>query len=513
MTLVIKTTGIEDYLDAGTANIKCLVMGKPGAGKTRSASYWPKPILADCEKGRMAVADRAMPYAAITSSEDMKALLKMLKLECNKPLQQRTYQTLVIDTLDSYQRIVIKERLDSEKKESLSGWQDWGYLDGKMTQLVASLQELSMNIVVNLHVKDTKVATGGGKEAASDDDDDKGSMLVVGPKLKGDLREQIAADFDLVGHMGTYYEAVDGERQMLRGIQWWPDPAHPILKDRSGQLPRWTPVTFTEEDHGNLFGHLISHLDNLQESRTLETLETNPAVTAEPVAPQAGGPVAAPQVPPTSTPATRAKAAKAAAPVPTEVTTAPAGPAAAGPPAAKPPAAAASPAAHQPGAAPTVVPTPVGVQAAPAAQADAGSPAETAGADVAPVATEPPVTTEPASAAAEAPVSVEAAVATAQAALGGEVISETPAAEVAPAEAVGAAPQEAGTEDGNGPYVCGTDAGLMEGEQPVQGCGKVIQTEGPEAEPNPMLVEIAQLKVRTNLCNACFTAHRSAQTA
>src|SRR5437764_5268260 len=108
MTLVIRTTGIEDYLDGGTGRIKALIMGAAGSGKTRSSSFWPKPLLADCEDGRMSVADRRIPYAAIKSTADMKALLKMAHEEARRPKEQQRFQTLVVDTLDAYQRIVIQ---------------------------------------------------------------------------------------------------------------------------------------------------------------------------------------------------------------------------------------------------------------------------------------------------------------------------------------------------------------------------------------------------------------------
>ena len=115
MGLIIRTTGIEDYLDGGEAYVKALIMGPPSAGKTRSASFWPKPIFADCEKGRMSIADRKIPYGEITSTKEMDELLLKLRMECMKPVSSRSYQTFVVDTLDAYQRIVIQERLRDEK--------------------------------------------------------------------------------------------------------------------------------------------------------------------------------------------------------------------------------------------------------------------------------------------------------------------------------------------------------------------------------------------------------------
>ena len=482
--LVIKTTGVEDYLDGGEAYVKALIMGAPSAGKTRSASYWPKPIFADCEKGRMSIADRSVPYGEILTVKDMDKMLEILQQECKKPLLQRRYQTFVVDTIDAYQRIVIQERLDAEKKEALSGWGDWGYLDAKMSQFVAKLHALPMNIVVNVHVKD--VTTG--------EDDSK--VTTTNPKLKGDLKDQIAAEFDLVGFMGTYWEAEGGERVLKRGIQWHPDPLKPVLKDRSGQLPKWTNVAFSTDDYDGLFLKLISHLDSLKESTTLETHETDSVIAAaQPAPPTAGGPVSSPVLPPAkkapakavapaAAPAPAATPAPAAAPVPAAVQT---------PtpvtnvPAATRPTAGAVPAATRP--------TP-GATAAPREE-EAADPNDVpmALADV-PSAPQEPVSEEP--------MTPEAVAET----LGGSIIEDPPAADDVEA---GDAPQEQAAEAAVGTTEspnCGT--GFEGGEPTVQGCGTQIVTEEQGGDQNGMQVEIAQLKTRSNLCNACFAAWRAA---
>ena len=282
--LIIKTTGFEDYLDrSGGAYVKCLVLGQPDVGKTRSASFWPKPIFADCEKGRMSLADRGVPYAEINSSADMDALLRMVKQDSQKPMESRKYLTFVLDTLDSYQRKIIAERLAKERKESLSGWADWGYLDSKMNNLIESLLNLPMNIVVNLHTKDD---TEG---------DDESRLLVKKPKLKGDIREQIAAEFDLVGLMETGYVAEQGKRIKKRWIRWHSEPKYPILKDRSGQLPQTTPIVFSDDDYTVLFNHIVGdHVDAFPASTVVDELEVER--DADPAPPDvAGGPVDVPK--------------------------------------------------------------------------------------------------------------------------------------------------------------------------------------------------------------------------
>jgi hypothetical protein len=462
MTLVIRTTGIEDYLDGGTGRIKALIMGAAGSGKTRSSSFWPKPLLADCEDGRMSVADRRIPYAAIKSTADMKALLKMAQEEARRPKDQQRFQTLVVDTLDAYQRIVIQEYLRENNKASMSGWQDWGHLDAEMNQLVGQLNLLPMNVIINLHVKDTKV---GG------DDDGVGGYLVKSPKLKGDLRDQIANEFDLVGFMDTGWEAVDGKRTLTRYIQWEPTPDKPLLKDRSGCLPAKTPVTFTEEDYQGLLRPLQAARGALSEGAEVASLETDAA--PEPVLDAKGGPV--------GSGAKSAPAKKAAAP------------------------------------------------AAKKAAAPAARPA------VPPVTTPVPAVAAPLPTPTAVPVTEAEAVAAVEDVLGGEVVAdgqaahEEPATPVATPDVVDQATQvdepvaesaPAAGNDGDVVVACGSPryaGGSV--AQGVQGCGlalhlnlqedRVTGCSDPEGQM-PDLIQIAGLKTRAFLCNSCYAAHRNA---
>lgn len=520
MSVIIRTTGAEDFLDGGTAHIKALIMGAPSAGKTRSASFWPKPIFADCEKGRMSIADRRVPYAEIITSEDMDDLLARLRRECFKPPQERLYQTLVIDTLDAYQRIVIKERLDAERKDSLSGWADWGYLDGKLTGFIAKLHALPMNIVVNVHVKDNTQGEG----------DDK--ITTVGVKLKGDIKDQIAADFDLVGYMGTYWEAVDGERKLLRGIQWHPDPMMPVLKDRSGNLPKWTPVSFTDEDYGTIFGAVTRTMDDLAESTVVEVLDREEAPA--PVAPQAGGPIAgAPLTPPSGAKkAAPAKATVPSAPRPAPATPEPAQGAqaiqAARDALAAQRAAQAAKAAESSDTRAAVlggepVPTsnssnsmPTDVGSQPSARASVPSAprpqiggASSAPADQAPASESPAAESEPEAAEQPAePVASEAeAIEAVTEQLGGEVISE-PAAVDEPTTTESdqgqVAEVETADDGGNGWPLCGTSSNEGEEGQPGQqpGCGTPV-------DPDLDVTQIGIFKTRTYLCPTDYEAFKA----
>jgi len=405
----------------------------------------------------MSVADRAIPYAAIKSTADMKALLDMAEVEAKRAKAERRFETLIIDTLDAYQRMVIQEYLKSTKKASMSGWQDWGHLDAEMTELVARLSGIPMNIVVNLHVKDTKV--GGA-------DDGEGGILVKMPKLKGDLKDQIAAEFDLVGFMETGWEAIDGKRQLARYIQWEPTPDKPILKDRSGQLPKKTPVAFSDEDYNVLLRPLKLAQGKLIEGVVVAELAQEAPV--EPTKVAKGGPVTGSVAKVATT--TKAPAAKKTQPAVPTVTTPP------------PP-----------------VPVPIiEPHAVPVTEAEAvATVAEVLGGVVVPEGLPEEVIEE---AVATPVVTEELAVEAASIPLAAaEVV--VPAGNGNFTVACGQARYAGGTVP-DGLNACGQALTLDMQEDRVTGCSS------PEGQI-PDLIQIAGLKTRAFLCNACFAAHRN----
>jgi len=470
MSIQIKQTGLEDYLEGGEAWVKCLMLGAPSAGKTRSASFWPKPIFADCEKGRMSIADRNVPYAEITSSEQMDAFIRHLRIECMKPKDQRKYLTVVVDTLDSYQRIVTAERLTATKKAGLSGYEDWGFLDAKMTSLITSLLNLPMNIVVNVHVK--------LKEQDGDDD-----PPILGLKLKGDIKDQAPGDFDLVGFMTMGWEKGEGDENVLmRQVQWHPEPTKPFLKDRSGQLPKFTPVTFTEDDYNQLWIPILELSESLRSGADIETIEMEEPVA--PVAPMAGGPVE-----PKPEPAARATKKAAATPAKK----------AAAPPAVTP---SAPPSAVPPASRSRVEVVETGKPDTPESGADSEPSPTGDAADTPPSVEEPEI--ELATDVAESP-SHDEAVGNVVEGLGGEVVSESEPVEAPKQTAVS-------TEEEVKPGVpiCGTPGKLASGvinPTPKPGCGKTLSGESRE------VVQVGFVRHRTYLCESCITKANAAAKA
>jgi hypothetical protein len=246
--LQIRTTGVEDFLD-GSHNIKVLIIGGPGVGKTRHASYWPKPFYADCESGRASVADRGVAYVEIHDSRDMLDFLSYCKKLEAVPKAERQYQTIVIDTIDGFMRSVKDEWLDKTKSGEFRGYDAWGYLDTKMNMLMSRLLNLDYNVIVNVHYKTTTVKDKAGDET-----------IEYELQLSGSLRQTIFNDFDLVGLMDSFYEAEDGQRVLRRGLTFTPTPKWPMLKDRLDVTPQWMPIDFADSDYGQLLDAVTSRM-------------------------------------------------------------------------------------------------------------------------------------------------------------------------------------------------------------------------------------------------------------
>jgi hypothetical protein len=277
LSLQIKTTGVEDYID-GSANIKMMVIGGPSAGKTRSSSFWPKPIYADTESGRASIADRKVAYAEIKTSKDMLDFLEYLKRLEATPKAERQFQTVIIDTLDGFQRKVKDEWLQQNKGEPIfTGYGAWGYLDSKMQLLMTRLLNLDYNVIVNIHFKEKK---------------SEGEATELMLQLQGELKDSAINDFDLVGWMGTYWAPENGERVEKRGLTFKKTPDKWFLKDRFHCMPSWVPITFTDDDYNFVLEAFLSQVDGLTEGGVVGEIESavdeNTIPTTGVVAPVAG---------------------------------------------------------------------------------------------------------------------------------------------------------------------------------------------------------------------------------
>lgn len=248
--LTIKRTGAADY----GRYIKMLVCGDPGAGKTLLSSTFPNALYASAEGGLMSIADRNIPYVEI---RNMNTLLK-LKNTLDQSPEVRAQQlgfpvdTLVIDTIDEVQRIMIRERLEKERKESMT-LPDWGYIGEQMQALIRGLRNLDMHVVFTCHL---------GTET-----DNESGRVTYKAGLQGATSGFIpsAVDLSLLLKAVSKTEIVGekAEKVTVRYLQTVPDINHPWIKDRSGKLPGEFVVNF-EDDYQRISDLIFANVGELE---------------------------------------------------------------------------------------------------------------------------------------------------------------------------------------------------------------------------------------------------------
>ena len=277
----IKRTGAADY----GKFTKVLICGEPGSGKTLISSTWPNALYASAEGGLMSIADRNIPYVEIKQIDDLLKIKQNLDqdAEVREEIFGFPIETIVIDTIDEVQQIMIRERLRDERIESMR-LADWGWLGENMSAMITGFRNLDMHVVFTCHLKDTQDAESG--------------KTWIKPQLQGAVGDKIAGyvDLALVLKSTLTSEVVGGEakRVLKRELQTFPDPMHPWIKDRSGKLPESFPVNF-EDDFQRIYDLVFANV-SLPEGAVTEMVEavSEPA-TLDEVAPVEPAPEPTPE--------------------------------------------------------------------------------------------------------------------------------------------------------------------------------------------------------------------------
>ena len=166
-----------------SANLKVLVYGESGTGKTCFAAGFPTPMLILDFDGKANSA--AMFYKddkerldqievrrrVLTSSEDpiMELSKDVKELQDMQKKGEYKYKTLVIDSLTTFSSAVLKHIVKTnpgiKRQMSKQGlqpcMQDYGILKREFERLIPGLLTLDMNIVMLGHIKTDKDETTG----------------------------------------------------------------------------------------------------------------------------------------------------------------------------------------------------------------------------------------------------------------------------------------------------------------------------------------------------------------
>ena len=131
---------------------RVVLYGVESIGKSTFASNFPKPLFLDVEGG---TAHLAVDRVEINSADELNSALAEVK--------KLNYQTIVVDSIDWTERLVVESLLQQNKKTSI---EDWGYGKGwvmvaeKMSRLLTIFDELialNINVVLIAHSKVQRV--------------------------------------------------------------------------------------------------------------------------------------------------------------------------------------------------------------------------------------------------------------------------------------------------------------------------------------------------------------------
>lgn len=236
----IKMVRVGDLYGASEAQnlLKVLIAGPPGAGKTRLAASFPNPIWLDMEGRLLSIRERVdIPVFQIHTIGELEEVYAMVHQE---PRVRRSLlngyevKTLVLDTVDEMAKILMKERLNSEKAETPT-FKDWGYFADKGRSILRGFRNLDLNVVINCHVRETSDNETGRSEKR--------------PDISGSLGNELAAYFDecWLLRSRSVLDPTTGDRTLQRFLQTVPDLQYEWLKDHSGVMPAEFPVNLTND--------------------------------------------------------------------------------------------------------------------------------------------------------------------------------------------------------------------------------------------------------------------------
>jgi len=195
--------------------VKFLVYGESGVGKTVFASTWPKPVFLDIDKG-MASVRREVHRFPISTWED---LTEAVDLIAN---YEHPFRTVVVDSLNELQKLTMRNIVSTYTSirrayDNLPSLSDYGKMLDDYDKMVRFIRALPMNVVF--------VAQVAAREYETDP---------VQPQLTG---KQSARDLCRMMDVVGYLDKADSEGGGAKTRIMTFDAVNFVTKDRSGVLP------------------------------------------------------------------------------------------------------------------------------------------------------------------------------------------------------------------------------------------------------------------------------------
>lgn len=190
----------------GIDQVKLLVYGAAGVGKTVLCSTAPSPVIISAERGLLSIADKDVAVIEINSISELQQAFNIVK--------KGDWETVCLDSISEIAEVVLAEY----KGLVNDGRQAYGQLNDEMTKIIRQFRGLDKNVVLT----------------AKEDKDDKYSR----PSMPGrTLTGSVPYFFDLV----LYMKSTKDKR-----VLYTKDSFTFNAKDRSGRLGEKEDPNLTE---------------------------------------------------------------------------------------------------------------------------------------------------------------------------------------------------------------------------------------------------------------------------
>lgn len=193
-----------------TDNMKVLIYGNSGVGKTCAACSWPTPILYldfdnkvdsaaafySADKKRLEEIE-VRDLSAKLDQDPIEELLRIIDKELipQQKAGAMKYKTLVVDSLTTFSAAVLAHIVKTNpgvkrvitKQGQQPGMQDFGILKREFARLIPGILSLPMNVIMLAHIKVDRDETTG--------------ELVRGPHMDGSFASELPVYFKEVYRM------------------------------------------------------------------------------------------------------------------------------------------------------------------------------------------------------------------------------------------------------------------------------------------------------------------------
>lgn len=208
-------------------NLKCLIYGLPGVGKSVFAAKFPNPLILDSEHGTRSLVNhpelaevRVLP---INSFSDVEQVFWELR-KGDSDIAKWT-KTVVIDSISELQKRQLDEMLtqaaktDSRRNVNLPYQQDYLVNTNALRRMTFAFRDLDINFVITAHSIEEK--------------DDSTGVLFIRPDVTPKLARTLEGVMDVMGFLSIDYSQ-DGKA--VRKLQVHPE-RRVKAKTRVGGLP------------------------------------------------------------------------------------------------------------------------------------------------------------------------------------------------------------------------------------------------------------------------------------